>query len=74
MNLAKIRLWIVASPPGCGIGGWQCANGRCTPEGWLCDGDNDCGDNSDEDPETCRTNGQSALIVSLHGAPVKTIL
>jgi len=28
-------------------------------EYWLCDGANDCGNNRDEDPETCRTNGQS---------------
>jgi len=27
---------------------FKCANDNCVPTYWQCDGDNDCGDNSDE--------------------------
>lgn len=30
-----------------------CKNGNCLPESHVCDGDNDCGDNSDELPSMC---------------------
>ena len=32
---------------------WECDNGKCIPEGWLCDQWDDCGDDSDEATDLC---------------------
>lgn len=32
----------------CPPGFFKCNNDKCIPEKWICDKDNDCGDNSDE--------------------------
>jgi len=33
---------------GCGSDQFQCSDGQCIPDYWICDGDNDCGDLADE--------------------------
>ena len=38
-----------AGTPACGSGEFLCRRGSCISAMWRCDGDNDCGDNSDEE-------------------------
>jgi len=47
----------------CSAGDVQCPGGSgvCIVEEQLCDGNNDCGDNSDEDEQFCDEYGQSIL-------------
>merc|ERR1719219_2805950 len=37
----------------CGVDQFSCANGKCIPKTWICDGNNDCGDSSDEKDSKC---------------------
>ncbi|KAG6455249.1 hypothetical protein O3G_MSEX009109 [Manduca sexta] len=48
----------------CPLKQFQCANGRCIPISWVCEGDNDCGDNSDENIEECKGKVKTCKILS----------
>lgn len=37
----------------CEASKFHCRNGKCISRMWACDGDDDCGDNSDEEVKYC---------------------
>ena len=37
----------------CDVNQFLCKNNVCIPERWKCNGNNDCGDNSDEFSDVC---------------------
>jgi len=52
-QIKKIVYWFTA---GCGAHFYRCPNNRCIPHSSICDGNNDCGDTSDE--QSCGVSGE----------------
>ncbi|XP_071869087.1 low-density lipoprotein receptor isoform X8 [Bombus fervidus] len=51
--LAAADAFSTDSPHKCTDSEFKCANNKCIPGAWHCDGEDDCHDGSDEDPTVC---------------------
>ena len=52
-KLANENRMCVQDTVECDESKYSCGNGKCIPRLWTCDGDDDCGDNTDEDSMFC---------------------
>ena len=43
---------------------YKCCNGNCVKKSYNGDGDNDCGDNSDEDGKLSTCHGESSILAN----------
>ncbi|XP_030759399.1 putative vitellogenin receptor [Sitophilus oryzae] len=54
----------------CDSESFECGNKKCVPKEWVCDGADDCGDNSDENSTICRSGSKkSVLMLKYHYKP-----
>lgn len=53
-NAFLILVFFTVAQMACGVDEFRCKDsGRCIPARWKCDGEDDCGDASDEPKEEC---------------------
>ncbi|XP_060826698.1 low-density lipoprotein receptor-like isoform X6 [Bombus pascuorum] len=64
--LAAADAFSTDSPHKCTDSEFKCANTKCIPGTWHCDGEDDCHDGSDEDPTVCRTKNCTADQFTCH--------
>ncbi|CAL8076182.1 unnamed protein product [Orchesella dallaii] len=62
LTVARIDPKLVGGSLKCSESEFQCVNPQhCIPSRWKCDGENDCLDGSDEDPQLCKTGSRTCL-------------
>ncbi|XP_050486519.1 very low-density lipoprotein receptor-like isoform X6 [Bombus huntii] len=64
--LAAADAFSTDSPRTCADSEFKCANEKCIPGTWHCDGEDDCHDGSDEDPTVCRMKNCTADQFTCH--------